>query len=472
MFKKLLCLSISLCIIVCSLGKTRIVVDERFELISVAFRLTGEPAFVQDVPNQYINEIDTWFSKYRDHPFISFLNKQMDVKKNVAMSYSAVLASDIEITPKGIILSQKTETDYESNSYGYNWTAEERDRFLLLINSFYKKSRFHDFFAAHSTYYKTMESQMSELINLIDTNWFNNFFGSSYQLDYVWIVPSGGVNNYALPIKYKSGHTAHSVVIGCSMQDSNGSPIFDESDFRVLIHEICHLYNNPICSRHLNEFESICDTLFYYVGDILAENYYGYPSSILYEGFNRLCEFSYYKSHGKTFSWIQLRVGIEERKGFIWFDDMLAFFSAFEDNRNTYKYFEDFLPQLKSFLDQLSKDMQLYYNRFEDKFPQVTFTFPSQGSIVNPNIDCIEIHFSKPMYPLIWYIPVEGTEKLPTDEKNKNGFWKDEYTYVYKLPSRLKPHTKYGFGVDDWLQSTERELRYHAKNFTLIFETE
>ena len=54
----------------------------------------------------------------------------------------------------------------------------------------------------------------------------------------------------------------------------------------------------------------------------------------------------------------------------------------------------------------------------------------------------------------------------------KNGFWKDEYTYVYKLPSRLKPHTKYGFGVDDWLQSTERELRYHAKNFTLIFETE
>lgn len=81
MFKKLLCLSISLCIIVCSLGKTRIVVDERFELISVAFRLTGEPAFVQDVPNQYINEIDTWFSKYRDHPFISFLNKQMDVKK-------------------------------------------------------------------------------------------------------------------------------------------------------------------------------------------------------------------------------------------------------------------------------------------------------------------------------------------------------------------------------------------------------
>ena len=452
-------------------------VDERFELTSIAFKLTGEGVFQHTEPAQYVKDIDDYFSKYKDHELVSFIKSHIikyDPKYGFGFSIVSGLAADVEITPKGIVYTQKWNLAYDpdKNDPQYCLTHEELKEYLRLLNKFYKDTKFHVFYVQHLDFYHVAEKNLQEMISQIDTAWFADFYGKPFRLDNIWLVPANGEHNFAVMRYNDAGEQFSNIALGCTSTDSLGNIIFDLNDFGVLLHEICHNYTNPIFWPLDSDFQSVCDSIFQYeyVKKTLTKNAYGHSHSIIIEGVNRLCELYYYKQHN-TFESdeMPMRIKREEYTGFIWFGEMLEFMDNFSANRNLYPHFDSFVPQLKGFLQQVATNMDSYYIP-KMRRPMVISTFPANGTVVDTTISEVVLVFSESMFTgLVWtHYPEDsiGVQPLPVDFDNL--YWRDDHTYVIPLQEPLKRYTTYGFSLSP---NVTNVFRYRVTPYDLIFET-
>lgn len=456
-------------------AQTKIHVEERFELTSIVFRLTEDVAFVHSTPANYIADIDDYFSPYKNHELIEFVKKTMYGKPSLNIAFPAFLASDIRITPKGIVWTDEwVATIYADDTLqeNYTWTKSELQEYLKLLNKFYKDTRFRKFYDAHAAYYQEIEDCFAKIADKIDTAWFSAFFGYPYSMDNIWLVPANGNDNFAVNRVDRQGKENHNCVISCVDIDSMGKPIFDEVVYTVLIHETCHNYCNPILRKHEASFIEVCNILFEYVKNELSDYYYGTPLAILYEGINRACEYSYYIEH-HTFSdsVLNYKLKREMRIGFIWMEEMVNYMTLFRCNRKEYPYFEDFVPSLETFLKQCVELMDMYYlQKYHLLRPRVVATNPVSGAVVDPDLHFVAIQFSKPMQEITAMATIPGNDllKLPIDEEGIH--WADPFTYVMPLREPLKPNSKYGYRVNTWFSDAIDHFRME-KTFDLIFET-
>ena len=458
-----------------SFAQTQIHVDERFELTSIVFRLTDDIAFVHSTPANYIADIDDYFSPYKNHELIEFVKKTIYSKSSLNIAFPAFLASDIKITPKGIVWTDEwvaTIHADDTSEENYRWTKTELQEYLKLLNKFYKDTRFREFYDAHAAYYQEIEASFSRIEDKIDTAWFRAFFGSPYSMDNIWLVPTNGNDNFAINRIDQRGMEHHNCVISCVDIDSSGKPYIDDDIFSVLIHESCHNYCNPILRKHQTSFKNVCDTLFEYVKNELSKCYYGTPMAILYEGINRACEYSYYIEHHTFNDSVLMHKLIGEIKiGFLWMEELVNYMTLFRCNKEEYPYFEDFVPTLEIFLKQCVELMDMYYlPKYHLLHPRVVATNPISGAVVDTNLHRIVIQFSKPMQKIssIGIIPEDDILQLPIDKDNIH--WATPYTYVMPLREPLKSDSKYGYRVKTWFS----DATYHFKMqnyYDLIFET-
>lgn len=455
---------------------SQINVDERFELTGIAFRLADDISFRQSEPAQYLSDVDAYFHQYEEHELILFLKKMLSRHAVFDLAMPACLASDIKITKSRIVWNDEWITISENSENEENktmWSRQEFDEYLKLLNKFYKDTHFHQFYLEHRHFYSKAEEKMSQLVSTIDSNWFTDFFGSPFHMDNIWIAPTNGWNNFSLTKKNKSDKVYYNCVIGCWETDTAGDPIYGTNEFTVLIHEICHNYNDSICKRSEPIFKDICDTLFHYVENELTRAHYGYPAAILYENINRLAEYSYYISHGTlSDSLLDDRLKSQVTIGFIWFEEMLRYMSIFHSNRAEYPTFQDFFPKIKMFLEQVVENMDSYYlPRFNTFRSRVIATIPINNSVVDTSLNQIVIIFSKPMFTDFKWID------YPKEKENIQPFpivydeirWIDEYTYVMPLGTPLHSNTTYGFRVSPYLP--DKKYYYGPVPFDLIITT-
>lgn len=449
-------------------------VDERFELTSIVFRLTEDEAFVHSTPANYIADIDDYFSPYKNHELIEFVKKTMYAKSILDISLPVQLASDVEITTKGIVWTNNWTPlfeQYDTLSANRIWTRPERDEYLRLLNKFYKDTRFHKFYVSHGNFYAAIETAFDSVVSKIDTSWFREFFGIPYQMDNLWLVPANGYHNFSIHRFDQNNREHNNCALGGVQTTSTGKPSFHPNTFGTLIHEICHNYSNPLCVKHEILFAEVCDTLYSMVGEPLRKHYYSQSTSLLYEGINRLCEFSYHISHS-TYGDIELREKIVDQiyTGFVWFEEMLCYMNVFNANRDKFPAFEDFLPQLKMFLDQVTENMEhYYYPKYDLLIPRVVATYPVKNSVVETDLKEVRIQFSKPMQHVRSINRVEGKDILSLPVDWQNTYWYNDYVYVIPLKEPLKPHTKYGFKTTSFFADA---LNYFgALPYELIFET-
>ena len=450
-------------------------VDERFELTSIVFRLTDDVAFVHSTPENYISDIDNYFLQYKNHELIKFVKKTMYSKSILDISLPVELASDIKITSEGVMWTNDWTPlfeQYDTLPTKRIWTRSEREEYIRLLNKFYKDTRFHEFYSSHADFYAAIESAFDSIISKIDTSWFRNFFGIPYLMDNIWLVPANGYHNFAIHRSDRNFCKYHNCALGGVLIDTMGIPYLHKNVFMVLIHEICHNYSNPMCAKYETAFADICDTLFSMVGAKLQKSYYSLPSAILYEGVNRLCEFSYYVTQN-IYSNDELKEKITNQiyDGFIWFEDMLRYMNVFYANRDKYLTFETFIPQLKLFLVQVLENMEHYYfPKFDLLIPRVVATYPAMNSVVETNLKEVRIQFSKPMQHLRGILKADGDGvSFPPVVDWWSMYWENDYMYVIPLKESMKPNTKYGLKItSDFADALDY---IGAIPYDLIFET-
>ena len=439
------------------------VVDERVELMSTVFRLAGNMEYHSGYIQMYINEVDKYFEKYKNHPLIEF---SKTLRNEYGVSYDAVAVFSVFLEIKN------GKIDFNKNLKIENlddrWQQDSIPKYIKLLNDFYKKTKFHDFFLKNEKIRKTAEENFAkEITDKVDFNWFKSFFRVLPKKKFRIIISLlNGGSNYGLTLVHKDGSEEFYAIIGSSKTDKNGFPIYEDKNETVintLIHEICHSFCNPSVFEYLNELLPQA-TIFYQLNqEKLQKMAYIRPESFLYEIFVRACVLQYNKDQHKydDFTLVQ-----EVNNGFLWVPQLLEILEKYKNNTN-YKTFNDFMPEIVKLQNSIVP--QELYDEIEKQKPTITSTnIPNNCDSVDYNLDHIIVYFDTPMIIEHWGM-VSGKEEYDYPEFI-NFKWNDNRTELKIYLLKLEPDTKYQIEFPNF--SFVGSNYFQLKNtYTLTFKT-
>ncbi len=145
-------------------------VDERFELLSLVFRLAGREEY-GDADTQYQQNLAAEFEGFKNHEAVQYA-------ADLPFGYDAVFNYSVHIVKDGDGFA--LISDIGSLVEDGRWTRESATEFLALLNDFYAESDFAAFYQSNIEYYKAetkrfVESQYSK----IDLAWFGKYVDSN-----------------------------------------------------------------------------------------------------------------------------------------------------------------------------------------------------------------------------------------------------------------------------------------------------
>ena len=143
------------------------VVDERMELMGIIARYVGLSYYTDDYLTTYCKEIDKHFAKYKNHPIIKMSERL--VPFGVSFDAIADFAILLEIKNNKIVLNDQVNIQ----SLDDRWPRDSVSKYLVLLNDFYRKTKFRKFFEKTSNFRQAAEeSFQKEIVNVIDFDWF------------------------------------------------------------------------------------------------------------------------------------------------------------------------------------------------------------------------------------------------------------------------------------------------------------
>ena len=417
---------IVICLSISCFAQMRATVDERMELTSIVFRIAGAEEFVNDQMQEYGEAIDRWFGKYSSHELIDHIRK---MRQETALAMAGVVGSVpyLVIDGKGVHdsgLKKGSEIDGR-------WTDSNWDKYVRLLDDFYRKSRFHEFFESRQDFYRGVENGMNTYLSQLDTAWFRSFFGH-YDEPVVYVAAANGFHNYYLNTSsIQEGSFA--IAIGYP------GPWYDPTE--VILHEMCHQYTNRM-DRFYPEVESAMLRIFENPELVLKyyQNHYGDPEAIFYEWLTNLCVAMYMKEHTDNLQYKVQELNNFLSKmaidyGFVWMERSMQFMDNFYADRESYPVFEAYMPRICEFMNNIviTENWLKVLEETKPHRPYITNIYPVDGSCLldYEKVDAVRVTFSQPM------MNAHGIKEiLPIGGNIFNGpesYWEDSVTYVLPL---------------------------------------
>lgn len=162
-------------------------VDKRVELLSIIFRLTGNPEYNRNDFKLYTDRIESHFSPYKNHELISFARSLV---KTDGVSYDAVMSMAIN-------LDNQFNLPADYGSLDSRWNRNQVGPFIKLLKKFVKDSRFDAFYHSNENLYQEAVSRFMPIYKSIDTQWYNDFYGQkSNDRFHIILSMSNGPGNY------------------------------------------------------------------------------------------------------------------------------------------------------------------------------------------------------------------------------------------------------------------------------------
>lgn len=405
-----------------------VIVDERIELTSIAFRLAGAEEYVTDWMPEYLAEIDSCFAPYKDHELFSFIRESRE-EYNFAYSIPAKAALMLDLSRGRVRISRDWEIgkEFASEEDLYCWTEDLFRRFVDLLDDFYRKSRFHEFFSAHKDFYAAAVEQCTEIPLRVDTDWFEKFYGEPAVGVDLYLGLCNGNSNYSIPdVSHKKDWDGRLAIVIGTVSGPDGMPAIMEQHFSVIIHEIAHYYTNPLTDKYYSQMEESMKTIFPYIEDDMAKIGYGHVETVAGEWINELFTIMYLKNCFESGSYIvpsyRYNVAYDEDTGYIWMGRAVEFMNNFHADRTLYPTVKEFMPQIVAFTNGLPEKWETITAEFGNRHPYVTDIYPA-GGIIPEGVGIVRIR----------YAPFDFGAS----------FWEDDRTFVIKL-GLLEPGKEYG----------------------------
>jgi hypothetical protein len=332
----------------------RIVVDPRVELLSIVFRLAGNPEYNTPRVQSYAEDVEKRFGKFRDHPAVKLAQKLYQTRH---ISYNAPMSLAVQLTDTTNIQLRVTLRPWPGG-LDRRWTASDVNHFVKVARQFVKDTSFQDFIAQHHALYQTTAARMQAVIEKDGhIEWFDTFFGKRPNASFAVIIGLlNGTGNYGAQFRAADGREELYCFLRAGGTDSQGLPEFTCNELPLLVHEFSHSYCNPIVERHFAKFQPSADALYKPVSEQMRSLAYGNGQVLLQESLVRACVIRYRRRYeGEEVG--RYVIQFEKQQGFLWMQELSDLLGEYEAHREQYPTLEDFSPRLVAFFAEAAKNV-------------------------------------------------------------------------------------------------------------------
>ena len=371
--------------------------DERTELLSVIFRLTDAKEYNLCQFPQYAKEIDKYFADFKNDTAVRYAREIHET----SVSYDAPMAFALHLRWEHDTLTLNRDVQEEANYRG-RWPERFETEFLSLLNDFYRKSRFHQFFTGHQKLYAQTVQAMQEILNEIDFQWFQKFFvppaadveKTSY---HVILSILNGPNNTCQIIWLPQCQDVFGT--GCCRSNEDNEPTYQKNTLlRLLCTSLSLLWQSV--NRGLG-FVGAGASRFELWRQEWATNGVPIPMLMPNETFVRASVICYMAAHNPEQETEDL-LKDEETISFILIRDYVQALHNMEQHRDLYPTMHAFMPQFKETLQNY--DFSKYKEQqeaFLKECAHLTCCLTDGQKDVPVGEQTITITFDKPMVPAI-----------------------------------------------------------------------
>jgi hypothetical protein len=330
-------------------------VDPRVELMSLIFRLAGNPEYNQNRLTSYIQDVEEYFGIFRNHDVVQMakqLRQQRGVSFDAVMSM-AIHVKDVESMAERVPLEPLPE------SWDSRWTVEDTRNFQNAALSFVKDARFNAFFDAHQDLYGIAESRMKKVLEDHKVvEWFDSFFGARSDVSFtIFLGMMNGGACYGPRVVFPGGREELYCVLGVWLKDRKGLPRFDKSVLPTVVHEFCHSYVNPLVNQHAARLEKAGQKIFLTVAEAMKRQAYPGWQTMMYESLVRACVVRYrLASEGDAAA--ERQIIQENTNRFYWIRDLSNLLGIYEANRNKFPNLGSFFPEIVEFFNRYAASIQ------------------------------------------------------------------------------------------------------------------
>jgi hypothetical protein len=413
------------------------VIDKRVELVSIVFRLAGNPEYNQNQFKIYTDAIHNYFDKFKEHPAVQFARRMAD-SSGVGFDAPMSLAIHIKQPPELDPLFPFSDTSPEKR-----WGKKNAEHFVTLLKQFYRDAKCEEFFSKQAELYKLVEERFRVVTNALDVSWYKQFYGTapSGSLNIIIGISNGGCN-YGPNVIYPDGKEDAYAIMGTWSVDNNGMPIYKAGYYlSTLIHEFNHSFINYLNEKNISSLEAAGNSVFKPVEEMMRDQAYSTPLYMMNEALVRAAVVRYIARHNPDKDKAPEELKSQLSNGFIWIGGLVDKLEYYENNREKYFTLESFMPEIIEFYNNTAKNM----NNLLAKCAHVKSTdgIVNNTAGVSPGITELKLNFDKPIVcenGLAVYTDPQGVKDFPV-VKEGTGFTEDRHTLILKL--KLIPNTSY-----------------------------
>jgi len=201
-------------------------VDERFELVTLIFRLAGHESYRLQV-TEYQQELITAFEKHKNHPAVQYAAELLHISSSDVLAYAMHIMEDMSDLIE--------DTNSLCSPFGDRWTYSTIYTFWPLVLDFYHDTNFAAYFQSKMPFFLAESERFMGYAYImgIDEDWFVPYAVKFYApMAYRFIIsPSIYLANDSASV----AETAHYAVLASLMDDRHFAG-------GMLVHEYCHSF--------------------------------------------------------------------------------------------------------------------------------------------------------------------------------------------------------------------------------------
>lgn len=268
-------------------------VNENVELMSILSRMAGFPEYHMDMAGQYIKDMDSYFKESTGHPAVEYMK---GLRNKYGIAYDAVMSMAVHLDNRNGVFSLIEE---EVSTLEKRWKKVDKDEFLSYLSSFYKDTKFNEFFLAHKALYERgIRSYQDNVISHFDVDWYADFYGNEPQETFSVIIGfCNGGGSYGADRQIK-GHKKEVFAIVGYYVNKEDMPMYSKEYLPTLIHEFNHSFINHFLDEnkypdYVKELEPAATDLFNSSRWSMAKQAYGNWKTVINESLVRAAVICY-----------------------------------------------------------------------------------------------------------------------------------------------------------------------------------
>jgi hypothetical protein len=324
-------------------------VDPRVELISIIFRLAGNPEYNRGQFISYVAAVEKQFGSYREHPVVKLA---ASLREKYGVSYDAPMSLAVHLRDANS-LQLRVPLEPRPDGLDGRWRPEDVRDFLEKARQFAQETNFNEFFEAQQPMYDRAVANLRSLLDKeANLEWFDDFFGARPGAEFhIALGMLNGPGNYGPHIKLTDKEEYYCIlgvwkfgVLGL------GEPKFDKTMLPTVIHEFCHSYANKIVDAHISQLEKPGKEIYAKVAEKMERMAYGNWQTMMRESLVRACVVRYMAAtEGPDAAQRQIRSEID--RSFLWMQELSDLLIQYEQNRDNYKTLDTFFPKVVDFFN-------------------------------------------------------------------------------------------------------------------------